>query len=57
MVENFRPNVKTRLGIGPQDVWEISEAIVYASISGFGEYGPYAERPGVDQIAQGIAAS
>ena len=55
VVENFRPSVKTRLGIGPKDVWEISEAIVYASISGFGEYGPYADRPGVDQIAQGMS--
>lgn len=54
LVENFRPNVKYRLGIDPENVWRRNPALVYASISGFGQTGPYAERPGVDQIAQGI---
>ena len=54
LVENFRPGVKVRLGIGPDAVWERNPRLVYASISGFGQTGPYADRPGVDQIAQGL---
>ncbi len=55
LVENFRPAVKHRLRIGPEDVWEVNRRLVYGSISGFGQTGPYAERPGVDQIAQGMS--
>ena len=54
LVENFRPGVKHRLQIGPEAVWERNPRVVYASISGFGQTGPYADRPGVDQIAQGL---
>ena len=54
LVENFRPAVKHRLRIGPEDVWKVNERLVYGSISGFGQTGPYADRPGVDQIAQGM---
>ena len=54
LVENFRPGVKHRLGVGPDAVWEHNPRLVYASISGFGQTGPYADRPGVDQIAQGM---
>ena len=54
MVENFRPGVKYRLGIEPDAVWAVNPRVVYASISGFGQTGPYASRPGVDQIAQGL---
>ncbi|HET6810772.1 MAG TPA: CoA transferase, partial [Acidimicrobiales bacterium] len=54
LVENFRPGVKHRLAIGPEAVWEHNRQLVYASISGFGQTGPYADRPGVDQIAQGL---
>lgn len=54
LVENFRPAVKARLGITPAAVWEHNPRLVYASISGFGQTGPYADRPGVDQIAQGL---
>ncbi len=54
VVENFRPGVKHRLGIDPEAVWARNPRVVYASISGFGQTGPYAERPGVDQIAQGL---
>jgi formyl-CoA transferase len=54
VVENFRPDVKGRLGIDYDSLAAINPRIVYASISGFGQDGPYAERPGFDQIAQGM---
>jgi formyl-CoA transferase len=54
VVENFRPDVKSRLGIDYESLREINRGIVYASISGFGQDGPYRERPGFDQIAQGM---
>ena len=55
IVENYRPDVKTRLGIDYDAVSAINPRIVYASISGFGQDGPYSDRPGVDQIAQGMS--
>ena len=54
IVENFRPDVKTKLGIDYAAIRAINPGIVYASISGFGQDGPYAKRPGFDQIAQGM---
>ncbi len=54
VVENYRPGVKHRLGIDPDAVWAVNPRVVYASISGFGQTGPYADHPGVDQIAQGL---
>jgi crotonobetainyl-CoA:carnitine CoA-transferase CaiB-like acyl-CoA transferase len=54
-VENMRPAVKHRLGIGPDVLLERNRRLVYASLSGFGQTGPYANRPGVDQIAQGMS--
>lgn len=54
VVENFRPDVKDRLGIAYDDLKAINPRIVYGSISGFGQDGPYATRPGFDQIAQGM---
>ncbi len=54
VVENFRPDVKVRLGIAYEDLKTINKRIVYASISGFGQDGPYGTRPGFDQIAQGM---
>ncbi len=54
LVENFRPDVKDRLGIGYEEMRRINPRLVYASISGFGQDGPYAKRPGFDQIAQGM---
>ena len=54
LVENFRPAVKHKLRIDPDSLWEMNPRLVYASISGFGQDGPYADRPGVDQIAQGL---
>jgi formyl-CoA transferase len=55
VVENYRPDVKFRLGIDYETLKAINKRIVYASISGFGEDGPYRNRPGVDQIAQGMS--
>jgi len=54
LVENYRPDVKDRLGIGYEAMKRINPRLVYASISGFGQSGPYRDRPGFDQIAQGM---
>jgi crotonobetainyl-CoA:carnitine CoA-transferase CaiB-like acyl-CoA transferase len=54
LVENYRPDVKRRLGIDYKTLAKINPKLVYASISGFGQTGPYATRPGFDQIAQGM---
>jgi crotonobetainyl-CoA:carnitine CoA-transferase CaiB-like acyl-CoA transferase len=54
LVENFRPDVKHRLGIDYETLSTINPRLVYASISGFGQSGPYRDRPGYDQIAQGM---
>ena len=54
MVENFRPDVKAKLGIDYESLRKINPRIVYGSISGFGQDGPYHKRPGFDQIAQGM---
>ena len=55
VVENFRPDVKFRLGIDYQTLSATQPRLVYASISGFGQDGPLAQRPGFDQIAQGMS--
>jgi len=55
VVENFRPDVKTRLGIDYDSLSKDHPGLVYASISGFGQSGPLAQRPGFDQIAQGMS--
>ena len=54
VVENFRPDVKDRLGIDYESLKNVNKRIVLASISGFGQDGPYRDRPGFDQIAQGM---
>ena len=54
VVENFRPDVKKRLGIDFDALSAVNPGVVLASISGFGQDGPYATRPGFDQIAQGM---
>jgi formyl-CoA transferase len=54
VVENFRPDVKHRLGIDYETLSTINPRLVYGSISGFGQDGPWGPRPGVDQIAQGM---
>lgn len=55
VVENFRPDVKYRLGIDYESLAREHPRLVYASISGFGQTGPLAQRPGFDQIAQGMS--
>jgi crotonobetainyl-CoA:carnitine CoA-transferase CaiB-like acyl-CoA transferase len=55
VVENYRPDVKSRLGIDYESLKAINKRIILASISGFGQDGPYKDRPGVDQIAQGMS--
>ncbi|HXS40140.1 MAG TPA: CoA transferase [Stellaceae bacterium] len=54
LVENYRPDVKFRLGIDYETLKPINKRLVYASISGFGQDGPYRDRPGFDPIAQGM---
>ena len=54
VVENYRPDVKFRLGIDYESLSKVNPRIVLASISGFGQDGPYRDRPGFDQIAQGM---
>ena len=55
VVENYRPDVKFRLGIDYESLSSINSRIILASISGFGQDGPYRDRPGFDQIAQGMS--
>jgi len=55
VVENYRPDVKDRLGIDYASLKKVNRRIILASISGFGQDGPYRERPGFDQIAQGLS--
>ncbi|HKX11495.1 MAG TPA: CoA transferase [Stellaceae bacterium] len=54
IVENYRPDVKFRLGIDYETLKKINPRLVYGSISGFGQDGPYRDRPGFDQVAQGM---
>jgi formyl-CoA transferase len=54
VIENYRPDVKHRLGIDYETVRAVNPRIVYGSISGFGQTGPYSKRAGLDQIAQGL---
>lgn len=54
VVENYRPDVKYRLGVDYEALRQVNPRLVYGSISGFGEDGPYQDRPGFDQIAQGM---
>ena len=55
VVENFRASVKQRLGVTYEQLKAINPRIILASISGFGQDGPYSSRPGVDQIVQGMS--
>ncbi len=55
VVENFRVDVKHRLGVDYEAVKRVNPAIIYASISGFGQEGPYSKRPAVDQVIQGMS--
>src|SRR6201995_5417728 len=55
VIENMRPGVTKRLGVDYEAIRKRNPRIVYGSISGFGQYGPYASRPSIDQIAQGMS--
>ena len=55
IVENFLPGVADRLGLGYEAVRAVNPAVVYASVTGFGQTGPYARRPGYNSIAQGMS--
>ncbi|MDX2169817.1 MAG: CoA transferase [Deltaproteobacteria bacterium] len=55
VVENFRPSVMPALGLGAETLRARNPRLIYCAISGFGATGPYAERPGFDQIAQGMS--
>jgi len=55
VVENYRPDVKFRLGIDYESLAKVNPRVILASISGFGQDGPYRDRPGFDQIAQGMS--
>jgi crotonobetainyl-CoA:carnitine CoA-transferase CaiB-like acyl-CoA transferase len=55
VIENYRPGVAARLGAGWEQLSELNPRLVYASVSGFGQTGPYAQRPGYDLIAQGLS--
>ena len=55
VVENYRPDVKFRLGIDYESLRSVNKRVILASISGFGQDGPYRDRPGFDQIAQGLS--
>ena len=57
LVENYQPDVKHRLGVGYEALSRENPRLVYASISGFGQEGPYRDRPGYDPIVQGIVGS
>ncbi len=54
VIENYRPNVKFKLGIDYESLRKVNPCIILASVSGFGQDGPYVDRPGLDQIAQGL---
>ena len=55
LVENYRPGVMKKLGLGYEPLREINPRLIYASISGFGQSGPWADRPGFDLIAQAMS--
>ena len=54
ILENYRPGVMEKLGLGYEDLKKINPAIVYGCVSGFGHYGPYSQRPGYDIIGQAM---
>ena len=54
VIENYRPGVMDKLGLGYEDLKKINPRLIYGAVSGFGSYGPYAMRPGYDIISQGM---
>lgn len=55
LVENYRPGVMEKLGLGYEDLKKINPALVYGAVSGFGHYGPYSQRPGYDIVGQAMS--
>ncbi|MEG2394003.1 MAG: CoA transferase, partial [Ruthenibacterium sp.] len=55
VVENFRPGLMERLGLGYEDLKKINPAIIYGAVSGFGHYGPYSKRAGYDIVGQAMS--
>lgn len=55
VLENFRPGVMEKLGLGYEELQKINPAIVYGAVSGFGDYGPYSQRPGYDILGQAMS--
>jgi len=55
LVENYRPGVMDKLGLGYEDLKKINPALIYGAVSGFGHYGPYSQRPGYDIIGQAMS--
>src|SRR4029077_11477220 len=56
LIEHYRPDVKQRLGFDYETLRKINPRLVYVSLSGFGQDGPYGDRPGFDQLAQDVGA-
>ena len=54
-VENFRPGVMARLGLGYEEIRAVNPRVIYASSSGYGQSGPYAKRPGQDLLIQAMS--
>ena len=54
LVENFRPGVMEKWGLGPADLWADNRALIYARISGYGQDGPYASKPGFASVCEGV---
>ena len=57
LVENFRPGVMKKMGLDYDTVKELNPRLIYVSISGFGQYGPYSQKPAFDMIAQGVGGT
>lgn len=54
LLENYRPGVMDKLGLGYEDLKKVNPRLIYGALSGFGSYGPYAQRPGYDIVSQGM---
>ena len=54
VIENYRPGVMDKLGLGYDELKKINNQLIYAAVSGFGSYGPYSARPGYDIISQAM---